>query len=53
MIRHWVLANQRNQVLRVETTGAITVALASSAILIWFYCFIHGILRQGKLEAYL
>ena len=33
VIRHWVAANQSNQDLRVEITGAIIVALASPAIL--------------------
>ena len=52
VIGRWV-ANQSNQNLGVETTGAITVALVSSAILMIVVLALYSWHRQGKLEAYL
>ena len=48
----WV-ANQSNQNLGVETTGAITVALVSSAILMIVVLALYLWHRQGKMKAYL
>merc|ERR1711874_825174 len=52
IIGRWVASHgQGNQ--RVETTGAIMVALVSSAILMTVVLVLYTWHRQGKLDAYL
>ena len=52
VIGRWVAKNG-NQKQGVETTGAITLALVSSAILMTVVLVLYSWHRQGKLEAYL